>query len=71
MTKWYLKLLERPLNSTVLNSIVTCSRQVMGRNIQQLSYRIQLVESLFLKYVHAADSGMYQGGMHPITQFQG
>jgi hypothetical protein len=61
MTKWYLKLLKRPLNSTVLNSIVAC-RQVMGRNIQQLSYRIQLVESLFMKYAHAADKRHVPGG---------
>jgi hypothetical protein len=53
MTKWYLKLFKRPLKSTVLNSIVAC-RQVMGRNIQQLSYRIQSGEGLFMKYAHAA-----------------
>jgi len=40
MTKWYLKLFKRLLNSTVLNSIVVY-RQVTGRDIEQLSYRIQ------------------------------
>ena len=54
MTKWYLKLFKRLLNSTVLNSFVVY-RQVMGRNIQQLSYRIQLVEGLFTKYARAAE----------------
>jgi hypothetical protein len=54
MTKWYLKLFIRLLNSTVLNSCVIY-RQVTGRNIQQLSYRIQLVEGLFKKYVCAAE----------------
>jgi len=43
MTKWYLKLFKRLLNSTILSSFVVY-RQMTGRNIQQLSYRIQLVE---------------------------
>ena len=55
MTKWYLKVYKRLLNSTVLNSFVVY-RQVTGRNIQQLSYRIQLVEGLFMKYVRAAET---------------
>ena len=55
MTKWYLKLFKRLLNSTVLNSFVIY-RHVMGRNIEQLSYRIQLVEGLFTKYALAADT---------------
>ena len=54
MTKWYLKLLKRLLNSTVLNLFVIY-RQVMGRNIEQLSYGIQLVEGLFTKYAHAVE----------------
>ena len=54
MTKWYLKLFKRLLNSTVLNSFVVF-RQVTGRNIQQLSYRIQLVEDLFMKRVRTAE----------------
>ena len=53
MTKLYLKLFKRLLNSTVLNSIVVY-RQVTGKNIEQLSYRIQLVEGLFTKYSCAA-----------------
>jgi len=55
MTKWYLKLFKRLLNSTVLNSFVIY-RQVTGRNIEQLSYRIQLVEGLFMKYARAAEA---------------
>jgi len=54
MTKWYLKLFKRLLNSTVINSFVVY-REVTGRNIQQLSYRIQLVEGLFMKYAHASE----------------
>jgi hypothetical protein len=61
MTKWYLKLFKRPLKSTVLNSNVAC-RQVIGRNIQQLSYRIQLEEGLFMKYAQAAGKRHVQGG---------
>ena len=32
-----------------------------GRNIQQLLYRIQLVEGLFTKYVHAAEKQSVPG----------
>jgi len=53
MTKWYLKLFKRLLKSTVLNSIAVC-RQVAEGNIEQLSYRIQLVEDVFMKHAHAA-----------------
>jgi len=55
MTKWYLKIFKRLLNITVLNSFVVY-RQLTGRNMQQLSYRIQLVEGLFTKYVHAEET---------------
>jgi len=60
MTKWYLKLFKRLLNSTVLNSFVVYG-QVTGRNIQQLSYRIQLVEGLFMKYACAAETQSVPG----------
>ena len=60
MTKWYLKLFKRLLNSTVLISFVVY-RKVTGRNIQQLSYRIQLVEGLFTKYAHAAETRSVTG----------
>ena len=60
MTKWYLKLFNRLLNATVLNSFVVY-RQVTGRKIQQLSYRIQLVEGLFTKYARAAETQSVPG----------
>jgi len=60
MTKWYLKFFKRLLNSTVLKSFVTY-RQVMGRNIEQLSYRIQLMEGLFTKYACAAETQSVSG----------
>ena len=70
MTKWYLKLFKRLLNSTVLNSFVVY-RQVMGRNIQQLSYRIQLVEGLFTKYARVAEMQSVPSDRHWTTQFHG
>ena len=60
MTKWYLKLFKRLLNSPVLNSFVVY-RQVTGRNIHQLSYRIQLVEGLFTKYTCAGGTRIAPG----------
>ena len=60
MTKWYLKLFKRLLNSIVLNSFVVY-RQVTGRNVHQLSYRIQLVEGLLTKYAHAAETRSVPG----------
>ena len=56
----HLKLFKRLLNATVLNSFVVY-RQVTGRNIQQLSYRIQLVEGLFTKYARAAETQSVPG----------
>ena len=53
MTKWYLRIFKRLLNSTVLSSFVLY--QVTGRNMQQLSCRIQLVGQ-FTKYVLAAET---------------
>ena len=60
MTKWYLRLFKRLLNSTDLNSFVVY-RQVTGRNIQRLSYRIQLVEGLFMKYACAVETWSVPG----------
>jgi hypothetical protein len=52
MSKWYLRLLKRLLNSTVPNSVLY--GQVTGRNVEQLSYGIHLMEVLLTKYAHAA-----------------
>ena len=60
MIKWYLKLFKRLLNSTVLNLFVVYG-QVTGRNIQQLSYRIQLVKGLFTKYACAVETRSESG----------
>jgi len=60
MTKWYLKLFKRLLNSTVLNSFLVY-QLVMRRNIRQLSYRIQLLEGLFTKFAHAVKAQSVPG----------
>jgi len=60
MIKWYLKIFKKLLNSAVLNSFVIY-RQVTGRNIEQLSYRIQLVEGLFTKYARGAETRSVSG----------
>jgi len=60
LTKWYLKLFKRLLNSTVLSSSVVYGR-VTGGIIQQLSCRIQLVEGLFTKYACAAETQSVPG----------
>jgi len=64
MTKWYLRLYKRLLNSSVLKLFVVY-RQVMGRNIQQLLYRTQLVEGLFTKYARAAETPSVPGRQAP------
>jgi hypothetical protein len=49
MNKSYMKLLRRLLNATVLNALVIY-RQNVGRNIDHLTFRIELVEGLLVKY---------------------
>ena len=49
MNKWYMKLFRRLLNATVLNSLVIY-RQNIGRNIDHIKFRIDLVEGLLVKY---------------------
>jgi len=43
------------------SSQFVCYQQMTGRNIQQLLYRIQLVEDLFTKYVRTAETQSLQG----------
>jgi hypothetical protein len=49
MNKWYMNLFRRLLNATVLNARVVY-RQNIGQNIDHLTFRIQLVEGLLVKY---------------------
>jgi hypothetical protein len=44
-----MKLFQRLLNSNVLNALILY-RENTGKRIEQLSYRVQLAESLFVKY---------------------
>ena len=60
MTRRYLKLFKRLLNSIFLNSFVVY-RQVTERIIHHISYRIQLVEGLFTKYARAAETKIVLG----------
>jgi hypothetical protein len=60
MTKRYLKIFKRLLNSTVLNSFVVY-RQVTGRSTQQLLYRFQVVEGLFTEYTRAVETQIVPG----------
>ena len=60
MTKLYLKLFKRLLNSIVLSSFVVY-RKVTGRNIQQLSYRIKILGGSFTKYARAAETRSVPG----------
>ncbi|PNF18924.1 hypothetical protein B7P43_G18030, partial [Cryptotermes secundus] len=54
MNKWYMKLFRRLLNTSVLNALIIYKSNT-GKNIDQLSFRIELVEGLFLKYASAVE----------------
>jgi hypothetical protein len=70
MSKRRLKLCKRLLNSAVLNSVVVY-RQVTRRNTEQLSYRIQSVEGLFMKYACAAETRSVLRHHRQTTPFHG
>jgi hypothetical protein len=54
MNKWYMKLFLRLLNTSILNAMIIY-RNNMGKRTDQLSFRIQLVEGLFVKYVNVLE----------------
>jgi hypothetical protein len=54
MNKWYMKLFRRLLNTLILN-VMIIYRSNTGKRIDQLSFRIQLIEGLFVKYVSAVE----------------
>jgi len=68
MNKWYHELFKMLPNSKVLNSFVVYA-QVTGRNIQQLLYRIQLVEGLFTKYARVAETHNVPGRQASCNTF--
>jgi hypothetical protein len=49
MNKWYIKLFRRLLNVTVLNPLATYKQNV-GRKVDHLKFRIDLVERLLVKH---------------------
>jgi hypothetical protein len=55
MNKLYMKLFCRLLNTSVLNGMIIY-RDNTGKSIDQLSFRIQLVEGLFVKYASAGST---------------
>jgi hypothetical protein len=54
MDKWYGKLFRRLLNTSILNAMIIY-RNNTGKRIDQLSFRIQLVEGLFVKYANVLE----------------
>jgi hypothetical protein len=49
MHKWYMKLFSRLLNATVLNAMIIY-RHNMGKKIDQLAFKVNLVEVLFEQF---------------------
>jgi hypothetical protein len=61
MKKWYTKLFRRLLNTTILNALVIYTQNI-GRNIDHLTFRVELVEGLLVKYsVQCKAPGHYDG----------
>jgi hypothetical protein len=54
MNKWYINLFHRRLNNSVLNSMIIY-RNKMEKRTDQLSFRIQLAEELFVKYANVLE----------------
>ena len=61
INKWCIKLFRRLLNATVLNSLVIYRYNVEG-NVDQLKFRVEMVEGLLMKYsVLCGVSGHHEG----------
>jgi hypothetical protein len=54
MNKWHMKLFHRLLNTSILNAMIIY-RNNTGKRTDQLSFRIQLVEGLFVKYANVLE----------------
>jgi hypothetical protein len=54
MNKWNMKLFRRLPNTSILNAMIIY-RNNMGKRTDQLSFRIQLVEGLFVKYANVLE----------------
>jgi hypothetical protein len=69
-TKWYIKLFKHLLSCTVLSSIILF-RQVMGQNIDHLSYQVQLVEGLFNKYAQERSGAGRRASDNTLPRLRG
>jgi hypothetical protein len=54
INKWYMKLFRRLLNTSILNAMIIYRNNTVKR-IDQLSFRIQFVEGLFVKYANVLE----------------
>jgi hypothetical protein len=54
MNKWCMKLFRRFLNTSILNALIIY-RNNTGKGADQLSFRMQLVEGLFVKYANVLE----------------
>jgi hypothetical protein len=63
MHKWYHKLFKRLLNATLLNAL-TVYRKNCDKHVEHLSFRVLLVEGLFLKNGTIGKRKVGQAGRH-------
>jgi hypothetical protein len=62
MTKWYIKLFRRLLNSTILNCMVTCRTNLGQTKRDHFRFRVELVQALLTK--HGSESVRKIQGHH-------
>lgn len=68
--KWYMKLFRRLLNATVLNSMIIY-RQNTGNPIEQLAFRVILVEGLFQQFCNTEHKAVgHHATEHVITRLR-
>jgi hypothetical protein len=62
MSKWYMKLFRRLLNSTILNCMVICHANSGQTKIDHFKFRVELVQALIIE--HASESVRNFQGHH-------
>ena len=60
MSKWYMKLFRRLLNTTILNCMVICCANSGQTKIDHLKFRVELVQALLIEH-----------GSESVRKFQG
>ena len=60
MSKWYMKLFRRLLNTTILNCMVICRANSRQTKIDHLKFRVELVQALLIEH-----------GSESVRKFQG